>query len=77
MLEVTLPKYGVTMQEATVLQWLKEDGERVAPGEEVIELETDKAELVLDVSEGGTLHHRVAVGDVVGVGAVLAVVDDH
>ena len=45
--EIAIPKLGLTMEEATLLQWHHEDGQRVAKGDTVITIETDK--IVFDV----------------------------
>lgn len=42
MTDITVPQWGLTMEEATLLTWLKHVGERVAEGEALAELETDK-----------------------------------
>jgi pyruvate/2-oxoglutarate dehydrogenase complex dihydrolipoamide acyltransferase (E2) component len=75
MSELTLPKFGVTMQDATVVAWLKADGAIVTEGEDVVEIETDKAEVVLQAHESGRLRHLAKVGDLVNVGDGLAVVE--
>jgi len=72
---IKVPKLSATMEEATVLQWLKQPGDKIAGGEAVIELETDKTSIEVEVTENGYLSdHLVAESDVVAVGAVLAYV---
>lgn len=76
-MEVTLPKWGVTMQEATLVRWLVDEGAAVESGQALAEIETDKVDVALEAPSAGTLSRRcVAEGDVVKVGAVVAVIDE-
>ncbi|MBI4519017.1 MAG: 2-oxo acid dehydrogenase subunit E2 [Deltaproteobacteria bacterium] len=75
-IEITLPKLTDTMEEATVVQWLKQVGEAVQAGEIIAEVETDKANMELESAASGILAEiRVAEGETARVGAVLALVD--
>lgn len=76
MTEFKLPKLSMTMEEAVVVTWLVADGADVSAGEEVVEIETDKAQTVLEAPLSGTLHHRAAAGDAVAVDGLLAVIGD-
>ncbi len=72
--EVTLPKLSDTMEEGTLLRWLKQEGDEVRVGEVIAEVETDKADMELESEHAGTLSEiRVREGEVAAVGAVLAV----
>ena len=73
---VTLPKWGVTMQEATLARWLVDDGAQVEAGSPIAEIETDKVEVALEAPASGTVSRRCAEGDVVKVGGLVAVIDD-
>jgi pyruvate/2-oxoglutarate dehydrogenase complex dihydrolipoamide acyltransferase (E2) component len=76
-MDVTLPKWGVTMQQATLTRWLVAEGERVDGGQPIAEIETDKVEVALEAPVAGTLAKRCAVeGDVVKVGGLIAVIDE-
>jgi pyruvate dehydrogenase E2 component (dihydrolipoamide acetyltransferase) len=71
--EVLLPKWGLTMTEATVVRWLRSEGERVVRGDALVEVETDKADAEVPAPADGVLRRIVAsAGMTVGVGDVLA-----
>jgi pyruvate dehydrogenase E2 component (dihydrolipoyllysine-residue acetyltransferase) len=75
--EITMPKLSDTMEEGTILRWLKRVGERVEKGEVLAEVETDKADMELEADKAGTLAEiRVNEGEAAAVGAVLAILAD-
>jgi pyruvate dehydrogenase E2 component (dihydrolipoamide acetyltransferase) len=76
MAEIVMPRLSDTMEEGTILRWLKQDGEHVARGEELVEIETDKAAMVYDSDQDGTLQRVAAEGDTLPVGQVIARVGD-
>jgi pyruvate dehydrogenase E2 component (dihydrolipoyllysine-residue acetyltransferase) len=67
-----MPRLSDTMEEGTVLRWLKHDGEQVARGEELVEIETDKAAMTYESDEQGTLEIVAAEGETLPVGATIA-----
>src|SRR5438093_10449227 len=76
-IEVTMPKLSDTMEEGTILRWLKQVGEHVEQGEVLAEVETDKADMELEASDSGTLAEiKVKEGESAAVGAVLAVLGE-
>ncbi len=69
---VVLPKWGMNMVEATVVEWLKAVGERVEAGEALVNVETDKVEATVEAPVSGVLSEIVARPDQdVPVGATL------
>lgn len=76
-MDVTLPKWGVTMQQATLTRWLVAEGEQVERGQPIAEIETDKVDVALEAPAAGTLATRCVVeGDLVKVGGLVAVIDE-
>ena len=67
-----VPPLGESIVEATVSRWLKNEGDAVAAGDTLVELETDKITVEVPALEAGTLSKRLkSEGDVVNVGDVL------
>lgn len=74
---IVMPKLGFDMREGVLNSWLKEVGDTVSKGEVVAEIESDKATLELEAQVAGTLLHLLHnPGDVVPVGANLAIVGE-
>lgn len=72
MIELTMPKLSDSMEEGTILTWLKADGEQVDVGDELVEIETDKATMTHSAEDSGTLRIVAGVGTSLPVGAVIA-----
>lgn len=72
---VVVPKMGLKMESATLVRWLRAEGERVEAGEAVAEIETDKVTAQVTAPVSGLLTGlRAQPGDTLPVGAVLAYV---
>ncbi|MEO8970897.1 MAG: dihydrolipoamide acetyltransferase family protein [Ktedonobacteraceae bacterium] len=72
---VILPALGMSQDTGKIVQWLKAEGEQVAKGEPLAEIETDKATVEIEAFAAGVLAHiTAAVGDDVPVGQVIAVI---
>jgi pyruvate dehydrogenase E2 component (dihydrolipoamide acetyltransferase) len=72
---VILPKWGLTMEEGTVTAWRKQEGEAVAEGEVLADVETDKINNELPSPVSGVIARiLVPVGEAVPVGATLAII---
>lgn len=77
MLSIKVPPLGESIVEATVLRWLKKDGEAVASGDTLVELETDKITVEVPAPRAGVFVKRMASeGDVVKVGDMLGELDE-
>jgi pyruvate dehydrogenase E2 component (dihydrolipoamide acetyltransferase) len=72
MTDVVMPRLSDTMEEGTVLRWLKHDGEHVSRGEELVEIETDKAAMTYESDTEGTLMTVAREGDTLAVGELIA-----
>ena len=72
--EMLMPKLSDTMEEGTVLRWFKADGDEVAKGEPLVEIETDKATMTVEAPHDGTLSIIAAEGDTLDVGAPIATI---
>jgi len=55
-----MPRLSDSMEEGTVVQWMKQIGEEVSIGDELVEIETDKANMVYESDAAGTLIEIVA-----------------
>ncbi|MBA3919031.1 MAG: dihydrolipoyllysine-residue succinyltransferase [Gemmatimonas sp.] len=72
MSSIKVPPLGESIVEATVSRWLKKEGDTVAVGDALVELETDKITVEVPALEAGVLSSRAkGEGDVVAVGDVL------
>ena len=74
---IVVPQLGESVVEARVARWLKKEGDAVAAGEPIVELETEKIDLEVGAEQGGVLS-RIArqEGEDVKVGELLGVVDE-
>src|SRR5919204_2675012 len=77
--EIRVPPLGESVVEATVLRWLKQEGQPVAAREAVVELETEKVNQEVAAEQAGVLQQiakpegeTVHVGDVLGIVAEVA-----
>ncbi len=72
MSELVMPRLSDTMEEGTILRWLKADGEQVARGEELVEIETDKATMTYESDQEGFLKIIAVEGSTLAVGEPIA-----
>src|SRR4029453_17652896 len=73
--EIVLPQWGMEMQDATVVRWLKQEGDPVQEGEPLVELETAKIATELEsIASGVVAHILVPEGATVPIRTVLAIV---
>jgi len=77
MADVVMPRLSDSMEEGTVLQWLKAVGDEVSVGDELVEIETDKANMAYESDVAGTLSEiLVQEGETVAIGIPIARVGD-
>ena len=76
MADVVMPRLSDSMEEGTLLRWLRRDGEEVTRGEEIAEIETDKATMAYEADESGVLTIVAPEGSTLPVGAVIAAIGD-
>jgi len=76
-MDVLMPQLGETVAEGKITKWFKSAGDKIAPGDNLFEIETDKVSMEVPSTTAGVLTEvRVAAGDVAPVGAVVAVISD-
>jgi len=77
MLEVKMPRLGVTMQNGTVSTWLVNEGDQVEKGEYLFELETEKSTLEIEAQTSGILKKiLIPEGEEVPINTIIAVIAD-
>lgn len=76
--EIRVPPLGESIVEATIASWLKHEGEAVRQGDPLVELETEKVNVEVPAEQDGVLQKIVKqAGDVVAVGEVLGMINEH
>jgi len=74
--EVILPKWGMTMQDGTIAEWMVSEGQHVREGDPIAVIETEKVETELPSPDTGTVAEIVVEEDAtVDVGTVIAWLD--
>src|SRR3954447_13294387 len=75
--DITMPRLSDSMEEGTILKWLVSEGDEVERGQEIAEIETDKANMMFESDTAGTLVEIVvSEGSTVPLGEVIARVGD-
>src|SRR4051794_23479215 len=71
--DITMPRLSDSMEEGTILKWLVSEGDEVERGQEIAEIETDKANMMYEADTSGTvLELVVSEGSTVPLGEVIA-----
>ncbi|QYY29699.1 MULTISPECIES: acetoin dehydrogenase dihydrolipoyllysine-residue acetyltransferase subunit [Cupriavidus] len=71
---IVMPKWGLSMKEGTINEWLVDEGAQISVGMPILDVETDKIANAVEAPDAGTLRRKVAsVGDVLPVKALLGV----
>lgn len=76
MTEIVMPRLSDSMEEGTIVRWLKADGDQVSRGEELVEIETDKATMPYESDAEGILRILVEEGRTLPIGEVIATVGE-
>src|ERR671920_36178 len=76
MADVSMPRLSDSMEEGTILKWLKSDGDEVRRGDELVEIETDKANMTYEADQDGVLSITAAEGDTLAVGEKIAAIGE-
>ena len=75
--EIVMPRLSDSMEEGTILSWLKQVGDEVAVGDELVEIETDKANMAYESDVAGTLSEILAKeGETLPIGTPIALIGD-
>ena len=74
MADVAMPRLSDSMEEGTILKWLKSDGDEISRGDELVEIETDKANMTYEADESGALQIVAKEGDTLAVGETIATI---
>ena len=73
--EVIMPQMGFDMKEGTLVRWIKREGDEVASGDIIAEIETDKAVVEIEAFDSGVLRQTlIGEGTTVPVGEIIAVI---
>ncbi|MDG5787493.1 2-oxoglutarate dehydrogenase complex dihydrolipoyllysine-residue succinyltransferase [Evansella sp. AB-P1] len=77
MIDIKVPELAESVTEGTVAKWLKNLGDFVEKGEDLVELETDKVNVEISAEEAGVLAETLAeAGDTVKVGDIIGKIDE-
>src|SRR5438874_10174001 len=76
MIDIKVPTVGESINEVTLVKWLKNDGEYVERDEVIAELESEKATFEVNAEKAGVLKTVGKEGDTLNIGDVLAQIDD-
>jgi pyruvate dehydrogenase E2 component (dihydrolipoamide acetyltransferase) len=71
-----MPRLSDSMEEGTIVRWLKQDGDSVVQGEPLAEVETDKATVTFEADADGTLHILGREGATVQIGQPIAAIGE-
>src|SRR5688572_3612977 len=70
--DITMPRLSDSMEEGTILKWLVSEGDEVKKGQEIVEIETDKANMTYEADADGVISFVASEGDTVELGGVIA-----
>src|SRR5690349_23883279 len=74
--DVTMPRLSDSMEEGTILKWLVSEGDEVKRGQEIVEIETDKANMTYEADADGVISFVASEGDTLALGEVIATIGE-
>lgn len=75
--EFVMPKLGMTMEEGTIIRWIKKEGDKVEKGEPIVEVMTDKVNIEVESPYDGTILKILAKeGDVIPILQPIAIIGE-
>jgi pyruvate dehydrogenase E2 component (dihydrolipoamide acetyltransferase) len=74
--DVVMPRLSDSMEEGTILRWLRAEGELVGAGDPLVEIETDKATVEHEATAAGRLHIIAAAGETLPIGRRIATIGE-
>ena len=74
-IEIKVPTVGESINEVTLVKWLKKDGDLVQRDEVLAELESEKATFELNAEQPGKLTTKAKEGDTLAIGDIVATID--
>lgn len=75
-IDIKVPSVGESINEVTLLKWVKQSGEYVERDEVIAELESEKSTFEVNAEKAGLLETKVAEGDSLQIGDIIASIDD-
>lgn len=76
-IEIYMPKYVMSMEEGEIVGWLKNEGDQVTKGEDIVEIMDNKTIHTLEAMQSGILEKIIVhEGEVASVGAVIALLSE-
>ena len=74
--DVVMPRLSDSMEEGTILRWLVSSGDSVSRGDEIVEIETDKANMTYEADASGVFEIVASEGDTLPIGELIARIGD-
>ena len=74
--DITMPRLSDSMVDGTIVSWLRADGDEISIGDEICEVETDKAVMPYQAEYAGTLKIVVREGEAASVGTLIAYIGE-
>ena len=75
LIDIKAPSPGESITEVELANWLVDDGSVVSKGQDIAEIDSDKATIVINAETSGTIHFKMNEGDKIPVGSVIGIID--